>query len=699
MKKKLSVSLSLLLSAVLLLAGCTAGRHDPIDSGTKAPALSDTLPDSTQETLPPDTSGPEQPSLPFPTEGAPQQCLTDLTGLTAGKVKNTYLLDFIRPDICGAAPELYGNLLLCANQIDFSSGEMPGEEDDSYTILTIIDLSERCMTAELQLRGLYSCGFLENGNVYCIGNIYSDHFSALVLDQGLHQLYAFQAEDDASVSLAQFSSDGAYLAYSAGDASSLTLLNTETGVSRQLDLDCTRLYAGGFGGDYLYLNQYASDTQCILRIDPKTGEISKTELPASSYAKIKDGAVLRICSDLLVASGAENPGLNVITGAGEDAYAFDCRSGRIAVANHTFDGEQPECRIYDMAKKCVWRTYPENSGDIGAFVLSDQGFVILQYCNWAEDSFSYLLWDYLAEEPEPIEVNILPEDGIGQLTADIAAKILSKTGIPVFYGGAGNDFDAPDYVSKTVTDPFVIYSSMREAEAFFDALPDGMAQELCAGGHEGIRLYLCGKLYRTTSSGITTAAALTFSEGAYRAIAIDISLAGIRQNLAHEISHIIDDRLNDMLLQTGADLLGAWENMCPPGFVYSYSYNDTDGNLISNPQYTAQSDEPDENVWFVDAYAKSFPTEDRARVFENLFSGNDYSLRGEHLMQKARYYCAMLRYAFPSVKNAENPVWEKLTGRVDPSEFPDIFTSSDSSRTEAPDQSAANTFDLMTKRR
>lgn len=691
MNKKLSAILSLLLSAVLLLAGCTGVRHEPTESGTKSPASSDSIPESTQETNPAETSGEETSSLPISSEDAPKRCLTDLTGLTAGKAANTYLLDFIQPSLCEASPTLHGNFLLCANQVTFSTGEMPDENDEAYTSLTVFDISERQMTAELQLRGLYTCDFLDNGNIYCIESYYSEHFSAFIFDRDLNRLYSYQPDGDTSVTLAMFSSDGSYFAYVTDDPSSLYLLNTKTGELRKLALPEGSLYAASSNGKYLYLCQSLADRQGFVRIDTETGDVSQFELSDASYVQIRDGLITRISyDDLLIASDAETPAKSVMTAVGENAYAFCSLSGRVTVANYPFGDGNAICQVYDLAQKCVWRTEPQNPDTIGTFVLSDQGFAIIQYCDWEEDSYTYLLWDYLSEEPETAEVTVIPEGGIDQMTADIADNILKNTGITVFYGGAGNDFDASVYVSKTVTNSFAIYSSIREAEAFFRELPDGMAQELCASGHLGIRLYLCGKLYRTESTGITTAAALTFSEGAYRAIAIDISLGGIRQNLAHEISHIIDDRLNDLLLQDGVDLLGAWETMCPPGFSYSNSYNDEYGNLISDSRYTAYSAEPDENVWFVDAYARSFPTEDRARVFENLFVGNSYALRGEHLMQKARYYCAMLRYAFPSVRNAESPVWEQLTGKVDPSEFSDIFTPSDAFRSEGPDQSAAN---------
>ena len=62
----------------------------------------------------------------------------------------------------------------------------------------------------------------------------------------------------------------------------------------------------------------------------------------------------------------------------------------------------------------------------------------------------------------------------------------------------------------------------------------------------------------------------------------------------------------------------------------------------------------------MDAYSKSFPTEDRARVFEKLMDsgGNPYFADSPVLMEKARTLCRIIREYFPSVAAIERASWE-----------------------------------------
>ncbi|MBQ3002215.1 MAG: hypothetical protein IJD82_00630, partial [Clostridia bacterium] len=91
-------------------------------------------------------------------------------------------------------------------------------------------------------------------------------------------------------------------------------------------------------------------------------------------------------------------------------------------------------------------------------------------------------------------------------------------------------------------------------------------------------------------------------------------------------------------------------------------------------RYTAWSESNDANVWFVDSYARTFPTEDRARIMENLFNPEADGLaevfQFENLQAKARLYSYILRECFESCDVDEVLYWETYLGTIDESVIP-----------------------------
>jgi hypothetical protein len=121
------------------------------------------------------------------------------------------------------------------------------------------------------------------------------------------------------------------------------------------------------------------------------------------------------------------------------------------------------------------------------------------------------------------------------------------------------------------------------------------------------------------------------------------------------------------------DWLALWESATPVPDAYTYSYDD----YYDNYKYTISDgyDDP-ENVWFTDSYGRTFPTEDRARLFEYMLTPEDdagyldiYSY--ENLVYKAKLYSYILRQCFPSCNTEEANSWERNLGVIDSSVLPE----------------------------
>jgi len=279
-------------------------------------------------------------------------------------------------------------------------------------------------------------------------------------------------------------------------------------------------------------------------------------------------------------------------------------------------------------------------------------------------------------------VEYYPDFSVADAMNEESEKIKEISGIEMKYGSEGNDFTVFDYCSRVCANDFSSLTALRKLKKLVAGYPEGIFDEMCTSGVKGIKIYLCGSIYSTSSSGISSAGALAFTEGYNRCVAFDITYIGsLEKNFAHEFMHVMDDKISEMEAKTDIPYLSTWNTFVPPdGHGFYFSYHDEKGEEMNDYSNTLTWNKSESDIWFVDAYAKSYPTEDRARIMENLVTlePQDGFLHGENLLMKARYLCAVIRECFESVKNCEIAPWEKYFGPdYDPesaaAEFEDIL--------------------------
>ena len=70
-----------------------------------------------------------------------------------------------------------------------------------------------------------------------------------------------------------------------------------------------------------------------------------------------------------------------------------------------------------------------------------------------------------------------------------------------------------------------------------------------------------------------------------------------------------------------------------------------------------------DGIYFLDGDSTTYPTEDRARIFENLATfapeARPEAFKGKNMQLKAAYLCAALRDAYDSIAAAEDVFWEQ----------------------------------------
>ena len=92
-----------------------------------------------------------------------------------------------------------------------------------------------------------------------------------------------------------------------------------------------------------------------------------------------------------------------------------------------------------------------------------------------------------------------------------------------------------------------------------------------------------------------------------------------------------------------------WNNLNPEGFSYDSNYHRVDSQWLRRGQ-----------EYFIDAYAMSYPKEDRARLFEYaMTSGHEELFRSPHLQSKLKQMCTGIREAFDLEYWPEPLLWEQ----------------------------------------
>lgn len=295
---------------------------------------------------------------------------------------------------------------------------------------------------------------------------------------------------------------------------------------------------------------------------------------------------------------------------------------------------------------------------LDSLAISEEGFALIG-ANVCGTKTSLFLYDLAgADKGEAVPTEELSDDDMQRITEEILTDRLETDGIEILYGSAGNDFLVGDYIGEMFPGRDIAFLNIRVLNDELDRYPDGMLRETWEGvsGMTGMRFYLCGSLYGVNGAGLDQAGAFATTKGNRIVIVFDCSSNYWTQNIPHELSHAFDHRIAAVCTETGVDWFEKFEQLTP--YAYANSYAD----YVKMTKYTYDVSRPEADIWFIDAYARTFPTEDRARLMEYLFQDGDGHLHEylepEHIRYKVKAYCYILRKCFRSLTGVF-PEWER----------------------------------------
>ena len=264
-----------------------------------------------------------------------------------------------------------------------------------------------------------------------------------------------------------------------------------------------------------------------------------------------------------------------------------------------------------------------------------------------------LFWDTAAEmvgEPLPSQsyADYITVPAGTATDADLYARaqeLSSRYGVEILIADqCDTTFDS--FSAEQVTDRDAIESILTQLEWALASYPVGFFDQLAYGHYGRVQIQLVGNLTAINGFGGDQSFAAFAQDNV---IVVDLYTSDTG-TFHHELSHLIDGRLAfDADHRSGALFSEEeWLSLQPDGFSYTYTYD-----------YLPSDAPADWYTYFIDDYSMTFPTEDRARVFE--YASDPESLIFEDapgLIHKLQYYSDCIRDSFDTTGWPQTATWE-----------------------------------------
>ncbi len=251
-----------------------------------------------------------------------------------------------------------------------------------------------------------------------------------------------------------------------------------------------------------------------------------------------------------------------------------------------------------------------------------------------------------------------------------SALIGDRYGIRILCGSDAR-LSYRDYTASALTAPEQILSTLDVIDRTLGIYPPGFFTSVREGFCDSITICLARDLHAVNdSSHLESAHAFTTVQDDTIWLVLNAEETILPSTLIHELTHVTDYRLLAMhqLLES------EWGRLNPQGFSYYNAYLDESGRdlrLSGSRRYTSEEETDPENIWFYDAYSRTYAMEDRARLMEILLEGvpvsgdgpeelpgRDLCFASPHVRTKLRFYFYTLRQAFGTGRWPEQTSWE-----------------------------------------
>jgi Mlc titration factor MtfA (ptsG expression regulator) len=228
----------------------------------------------------------------------------------------------------------------------------------------------------------------------------------------------------------------------------------------------------------------------------------------------------------------------------------------------------------------------------------------------------------------------------------------------------GDDASVPvsGYSFETAADGEILLGALERLEETLGLYPEGFFSALTGGDPNRLVIELTGRISSCGEGLVESPAAVAFSSDGTDVIAVDVSRGLEPSVIVHELCHAVDRRLSGLAESDPSYWNDAdWAALNHEGFTYHYAYCNAAGVPYSECGDMAFTAEEDGEIWFVNRYSTTYPTEDRAVMTEYLFSqgGRMSCMSSPHIAEKLGYYFAAVRYYLDPGGKWGETFWER----------------------------------------
>lgn len=247
-----------------------------------------------------------------------------------------------------------------------------------------------------------------------------------------------------------------------------------------------------------------------------------------------------------------------------------------------------------------------------------------------------------------------------------ADKLQEKYGVDIYIGE-----ECGDIISGYSIAPLVDYSKLEEALEILDVelakYPKGFFEQLLGKQYRKFNIYIAGELVNSEFGFVGISTGFVESEGDIINFALNCKgNHKIAPVIHHEIAHIIDERIEEYNNENESAIMvdEEWCKLNPFSDMYTYDYEvDVNENYYEFCyEHMLAVEKSLNDTYFVDTYSITYPTEDRARIFEHVMTtGENFDVdfdKAPNIKQKLNYYTECIRKAFDT-SGWNDVIWEK----------------------------------------
>lgn len=388
---------------------------------------------------------------------------------------------------------------------------------------------------------------------------------------------------------------------------------------------------------FIYFDNEELNISCIYNIHKKTTDY----LDNSIIEPINNGYMLYNYKDNKVIIKKENEKKYYLNSKNETSNIKVNNDGTKLI---TFNDDSKELKIYDLENNKIINKIILNLSSeefISLFILNDLAYAVVT------NGISYDLYVWNYKENTLNESMISHSDSKSKINSyELVTKIKNEFNVNMYIYEKGvrfyNDFYAlPSY------DDELTYESLSKTYKILSNFNKEFYDKFYINDNNGIEIYLTDKVAPSDlNTQIKNPSAYSLVMNNTYIIALNINTNSYEKTLCHELMHTIENNMNDLynnkILEN--EPFNKWNEYNPKNFKYNNSYVEK-----SNDRYTISSGK---EVYFIDSYSHTYPSEDRARIFEEFCKEESVIEKYPKIKKKAEYLKNEIVNAYPSIKDS-----------------------------------------------